>query len=153
MFSIFNRRSEDKVEAVETPIGSVTEPPVLVLDNDDPRSYWVSLDNSVQSPLYVGNSCDSTNYYAVSADGTMGYFHEDPLLTEFREATSSGDVDKQIQVGYKWLYESYCKKFPNEVEIWEMQLKLNKGDYSVTVPYIIEYLQKGLIRVEEKLVD
>lgn len=146
MFNIFNRRSEDKTKTVEIPVS--VEPPVLTLDNTNPSSNWVSLDNSI--PLH-GNTSNSIYWEAI--DGTIGYFHEDPLLTEFREAVSSGDVDKQIQVGYKWLYESYCKKFPNEVEIWKMQLKLNNGDYSITVPYIIDYLQRNLIKIENKLVD
>lgn len=152
MFNIFNRGSKNKTENIEIPMNSVKSP-VLAINNDDQGNYWVSLDNSVQSPLYVGNHCDSMNHCAVTADGIIGYFHEDPLLTEFREAANSGDVDKQIQVGYKWLYESYCKKYPSEVEIWEMQLKLNKGDYSITVPYIIDYLQRNLIKITNELVD
>ena len=146
MFNIFNRRSEDKTKTIEIPVS--VEPPVLTLDNANPSSNWVSLDDSI--PLHA-NTSNSIFWEAI--DGTIGYFHEDPLLTEFREAASSDDVDKQIQVGYKWLYESYCKKFPNEVEIWEMQLKLNNGDYSITVPYIIDYLQRNLIKIENKLVD
>ena len=95
-------------------------------------SAWVSLDNS---PSIAANS-----YSALDAgiDGTV-YYHHNQAVYDYMAA--EGIPEKEIAFAFKLLYENYCKMYPEEVETWEMQLILNNNDYTVTVPYIIQYLQ------------
>ena len=102
-------------------------------------SAWVNLDNSVTIPNITANAYSAMS--SLSIDGTAPtYIKFDPDLNEFIE--TEHDPDKKIAFAYKLLYENYCKKYPDEVETWEMQLILNNKDYSITVPYIIQCIQE-----------
>lgn len=78
----------------------------------------------------------------LSADGTIGSYIRDSYDdTINRYLNVRGDLEKEADLFSELLYKNFCNRFPKEVGIWEMQLKLNKNDYSLTIPYIIDYLR------------
>lgn len=83
-----------------------------------------------------------SRYYATSMDGTLSYVHYDEDLYEY--VAAKHDTDTLIEFASKTLFEALCEKFSNEQDAWRMQLKLNKNDYTVTIGYVIDYIQRNL---------
>ena len=151
MFDFITRRRKAEVSTeIE---GNATLPPVqptsLALDNgivipsENGELYympengyaWVSLNNSPSISNVAANSYSTLD---AGIDGTV-YYHHNQAVYDYMAA--EGIPEKEIAFAFKLLYENYCKMYPEEVETWEMQLILNNNDYTVTVPYIIQYLQ------------
>ena len=147
MFDFITKRRKNEVSTELSEEGNASLPPSMVLDNsivipgddgslyyvpDNNASAWVSLDNSVSIPA-------ANSYSAIDSSVTGTYYHHNQAVYDYMAA--EGIPEKEIAFAYKLLYENFCKLYPEEVVSWEMQLILNNNDYTVTVPYIIQYLQ------------
>lgn len=145
MFSFINRKCEEEIETdLNSNSGNRIEDNFYGHDYY-PEGYISVLATDVNLP-------DNMTYTAT--DNTVGdwYVPENHFISRLRATEYSNDIDEQIGISIELLFDSFCKKYPNEAEIWKMQLKLSNNDYLITVQYIIEYLQKSLMKKEEKLV-
>lgn len=135
MFSNVTGTSERTVEDIVQE-ETIEQHNAKVLENlrESGTSVVVNLDNNT---LVQGS-----RYYATSMDGTLSYIHYDEDLYEY--VAAKRDPDRLIEFASKALFEAFCEKFPNEQDAWCMQLKLNKNDYSVTIGYVIDYIQRNL---------
>lgn len=135
MFSDVTGTSERTVEDIVQE-ETVEQLNAKILENlrESGTSLVVNLDNNA--------TVQGSRYYATSIDGTFSYVHRDADLYEYVAAKQ--DTDTLIEFASKTLFEALCEKFPNEQDAWRMQLKLNKNDYSVTIGYVIDYIQQNL---------
>lgn len=135
MFSNVNGTSEKTIEDIVQE-ETIEQHNAKVLENlhESGTSLVVNLDNNA--------TIQGSRYYATSIDGTLSFVHRDEDLYEYVAAKQ--DTDTLIEFASKTLFEALCEKFPNEQDAWRMQLKLNKNDYSVTIGYVIDYIQRNL---------